>query len=435
MLRGPRFAAVIVPALARYRWLEWRDARTGTVDDAAGPARTSGPRRGFARLGEDLGGIYVKLCQVAGARADVFPPVFVRELGRFHDRVPPRPFAELAPTLGRELGRPVAEVFAHVEPAPLAAASLAQVHRATLRDGYAVVLKIQYPEAARLFAIDLGNVRRGVAVSSRLFTSFALPARGRGGRPEHRARARLRARARPRSSARARTSPAIRRAASRAPTPSCARGACSCWSTSTARRSTTSSGSRADGVDLPPSPTGSRDLYRRMIFEHGFFHGDPHPGNLLVLRDGRIGLLDFGLAKELPAGFGANLAQMFASALARRRGEARSSRAKALGFSLDGADPEAFLRAAQHRARRAPRLRRAARHLRRARGQRSARHRPRDPHDHPAERPLRAPRARRAAHRARARSRRRARTRDRFGVGFAEGKERTCRDSGSGSSS
>jgi ubiquinone biosynthesis protein len=80
-----------------------------------------------------------------------------------------------------------------------------------------------------------------------------------------------------------------------------------------------------------------------MIFEHGFFHGDPHPGNLLVLRDGRIGLVDFGLAKSLPPGFGANLARMFAAALSGDSAGA-VTHARALGFDLARADPDTFLR-------------------------------------------------------------------------------------------
>src|SRR5262249_14795394 len=60
---------------------------------------------------------------------------------------------------------------------------------------------------------------------------------------------------------------------------------------------------RERGVDLRGVARRVAELYARMIFEHGFFQGDPHPGNILVLDDGRLGLLDFGLAKELPAGF------------------------------------------------------------------------------------------------------------------------------------
>jgi len=337
MLRGARFAAVIAPALARYRWLEWRDAHLSARDSQSRASWEQAHERtakGFARLGEELGGIFVKLCQVAGARADVFPPVFIRELGRFHDRVTPRPFAALAPELG--------EGFARVDPVPIAAASLAQVHRAELQDGSPVALKIQYPEAARLFATDLANVRRGAGIAARLFPGFAF-------RPAIEEVAANIAReldfarelaSLERSRALFAGDPDVRipRAYAELCTP---RLLVLEYLDGSPIHEVEKL--RADGVDLPALADRVARIYRRMIFEHGFFHGDPHPGNLLVLADGRIGLLDFGLAKELPAGFGANLALMFGSAL-RGHSAGALAAAKALGFSLDGADPDAFLR-------------------------------------------------------------------------------------------
>src|SRR5690606_7164648 len=80
-------------------------------------------------------------------------------------------------------------------------------------------------------------------------------------------------------------------------------------------------------------------LYGAMIFEHDFFHGDPHPGNLLVLPDGRIGLLDFGLCKELPPGFARQVAQMMVSAMIGD-GDAALAAAEALGFDVAGLRPE-----------------------------------------------------------------------------------------------
>ena len=76
-----------------------------------------------------------------------------------------------------------------------------------------------------------------------------------------------------------------------------------------------------------------------MIFEHDFFHGDPHPGNLLVLPDGRIGLLDFGLCKELPPGFARRVAQMMVSAMI---GDSRAALEAAgqLGFDTSALQPE-----------------------------------------------------------------------------------------------
>jgi ubiquinone biosynthesis protein len=80
-------------------------------------------------------------------------------------------------------------------------------------------------------------------------------------------------------------------------------------------------------------------LYGTMIFEQGFFHGDPHPGNLLVLPDGRIGLLDFGLCKELPPGFARQVATMMVSSMI---GDSRAAFAAAeqLGFDVTSMRPE-----------------------------------------------------------------------------------------------
>ena len=74
---------MVGPALVSYRWLELRDAWRGSPDLAAWERVHESTAKGIAKLGEELGGLSIKLCQVAGARADVFPPVFIRELGRF----------------------------------------------------------------------------------------------------------------------------------------------------------------------------------------------------------------------------------------------------------------------------------------------------------------------------------------------------------------
>ncbi|HTO55119.1 MAG TPA: AarF/UbiB family protein [Myxococcota bacterium] len=334
--RAARLLGVMGPALFRYLSL--------FESDLAGweraHARTAG---GFAGLGSDLGGLYVKLCQVAGARADVFPPVFVRELARFHDRVSPRPFGELRPALERDLGAPLDRVFARFDATPLAAASLAQVHRAQLHDGADVAVKIQYPDAARLFGTDLANVRRGARLAARLFPRFPL----RSAIEEVADFIALELDFAREAESLARVADALKddldvrvprlygdlcrprllvmEYLDGVPVHDLAR-------------------LRAAGTDLGALADRLARLYRRMIFEHGFFHGDPHPGNLLLLRDGRIGLLDFGLAKSLPPGFGAELARMFGAALSQD-GDLALRHARALGFQLDGVAPAEFLRA------------------------------------------------------------------------------------------
>jgi ubiquinone biosynthesis protein len=132
--------------------------------------------RGLHDLGVHLGGFFVKLCQVVGARADNFPEPFIRRLGRFHDAVPPRPFSEMQAQVERELGRPLVEVFGAVDETALAAASLAQVHKTTLRDGTPVVVKVQYAEIARLARVDLACLRIVARIAGRLSRSFDVRA-------------------------------------------------------------------------------------------------------------------------------------------------------------------------------------------------------------------------------------------------------------------
>jgi ABC1 atypical kinase-like domain len=109
------------------------------------------------------------LCQVVEARADNFPDPFIRRLGRFHDAVSPRPFSEMQAQIERELSRPMVDVFGAVDERPLAAASLAQVHKATLRDGTPVVVKVQDAEIARLPRVDLACLRIVARIAGRLY--------------------------------------------------------------------------------------------------------------------------------------------------------------------------------------------------------------------------------------------------------------------------
>jgi len=93
------------------------------------------------------------------------------------------------------------------------------------------------------------------------------------------------------------------------------------------------------GVDPKDLARRVSEIFTEMILTHGFFHGDPHPGNLLVLPDGRIGLLDFGLCKELPPGFARDVATMMVSSMI---GDSRAAFAAAekLGFDVAAVRPE-----------------------------------------------------------------------------------------------
>ncbi len=323
---------MIAIVATRYWWLQRRKAAQDRWDRAH--AKTGAA---IYRLATRLGGAFVKVGQVLGARADVLPAAFVAPLRGLHDRVPARPFAKLRTHVERELARPVDEVFVHVEPTAIAAASLAQVHRATLVGGADVVVKIQYPEARRLFPIDLSSLRRAVRVARWLNRGLDLRALAdelaefvaleldfeREAASTERVRANL-----------------AGDASVVVPTVHVSTGKLLVLGFLRGTALSAPDQLRERGVDLRDVARRVATLYATMIFSHGFFHGDPHPGNILVLDDGRIGLLDFGLAKELPPGFGAAAAKMMAAAMAGNTPAAIEA-ARAVGFVIaDDVAPE-----------------------------------------------------------------------------------------------
>jgi predicted unusual protein kinase regulating ubiquinone biosynthesis (AarF/ABC1/UbiB family) len=121
-----------------------------------------------------LGGTLIKACQFASTRPDILPASYVRALSKLQDRVPPHPWSEMARTIRQELGRSPQEVFEWIDPEPVAAASIAQVHRARLYDGREVAVKVQYSEIGRIITADLAVLQRIVKLVARLFPNVQL---------------------------------------------------------------------------------------------------------------------------------------------------------------------------------------------------------------------------------------------------------------------
>jgi ubiquinone biosynthesis protein len=309
-----RSLLAIVRIMPRYALLVARSGGENSPDAASWDRVHAAAAAELKALALSLAGAFTKAAQIGGARADILPEVFIEELSQFHDAVPPRPFESLKPIVERDLGRPLHEVFESLDPEPIAAASLAQVHRARLVGGEEVVVKIQYPEIRRLIPLDLSMLRLGarmaLVIQSRIdlrsiirevtrFIELELDF-GREVESTQRLHELLL------------SWPDV--VVPRVHPEYCGENVI-VLEYLDGIQVTHSERLVAAGHKLPEVARKIGALYGAMIFELGFFHGDPHPGNLLVLGDGRIGLLDFGLCKELPKGFARRVAQMMISAM------------------------------------------------------------------------------------------------------------------------
>jgi ubiquinone biosynthesis protein len=136
---------------------EWapsrRSSRSG--DPTASPVAEQDLPAHFRQALEELGPTFVKMGQVLSTRPDLLPPAYVAELSKLQDSVPPMPWEAVRDAISQELGRPPEEVFSSINPEPLGAASLGQVHAATLVDGTEVVFKVQRPNIQPTIATDL----------------------------------------------------------------------------------------------------------------------------------------------------------------------------------------------------------------------------------------------------------------------------------------
>lgn len=258
---------------------------------------------------EELGPTFVKLGQMLSVRSDLLPPDVVAALERLQDQVTPVPFGQVAEVLEAELGSPLGEKFREVEPEAVAAASLGQVHRAVLHDGRKVVVKVQRPGVAGQVDLDL-HVLKGLARlasrRTRWGRNYDLPAVA----AEFAAmlRAELDYRAEGRSAERFRKNfagdpevsfPAVH------------------WEYTTSRVLTLErvGGFRVtdrpalEQASIPPAVVAQRlaGAIFRMVLRDGFFHADPHPGNLFVGPNGAIIFVDFGMVGDLTPAMRANV--------------------------------------------------------------------------------------------------------------------------------
>jgi aarF domain-containing kinase len=288
-----------------------------------------------------LEGLLIKACQFIATRADVLPDEWVSTLSGLHDRVPPRPFDLIREQVERELRCPLNAVYAEFDPTPLASASLAQVHQARLHDGRQCAVKVQYPGIDGIVRADLRNmmlVLRWLAWLERDFDYRVLMREALKYIPMeldfiHEAE----------------NSATMRRNFAADPAVIVPEA----YPEFTTRRVFTME--LVDGIKITDVDGLERaginkhlvaqklvEIFCDQVLRDGFFHADPHPGNILVQPGPKLVLLDFGLAKDFPPAFRDGIVRLTFSILTANR-DGIVAAFHELGFRTRNGNPDTLL--------------------------------------------------------------------------------------------
>jgi predicted unusual protein kinase regulating ubiquinone biosynthesis (AarF/ABC1/UbiB family) len=262
----------------------------------------------------DLGPTFIKIGQALGTRADLLPLAYVKELQTLQDQVPAFPTAEAFARIESELGRSLHECYPEIDSEPIAAASLGQVYRARLATGEEVAVKVQRPNLEETISIDVAILYRLVKLTNRFFpranenadwegmlrefhaTIFEEMDYVKEGRNADRFRYNFR-------TWRAVRVPKI------------------FWSHTNTRVLTLEfirgtkvvdvEGLRANGISAVKVNRLLIRTYLKQLLEDGFFHADPHPGNLLVMDSGHLAFFDFGMVGRITPNLQAQMIDAF----------------------------------------------------------------------------------------------------------------------------
>ena len=314
------------------------------VDDGSTPTLAGKPEEFVADL-EALGPTFIKFGQALSTRPDLVPPAYVAALERTQDDIAPVPAEQIRAVIEAELGVRTNHLFATFDDVPLGSASLAQVHRATLRDGRAVAVKVQRPDIIDTINADLDALG---SIASRADVATKMGRRVHFADWVHEFRKALMAELDycceadnlHRFREHFRDYPELY-----VPAP--------LWDFTTRRVLTMElvSGHKVTEVgglfrtehDLHGLAEALLRGYLDQVLVHGDIHADPHPGNLLVMADGRLALFDLGMVVHVPPRMRDRLLRLLYAAV-EGRGEDAARESIAMGTRLEDFEEERYLR-------------------------------------------------------------------------------------------
>ncbi len=343
MLRALRALLLFWTILGTYA-VAWAGSRLGSPEwrrRCFERAHRTSARRladGFARLR----GVFIKMGQVLSVTGTFLPSQYGEALAQLQDRVPARPFSEIESRLVEAFGDNPLERFESFDRTPVAAASLAQVHRATSRDGRPLAVKVLYPGIERLIRIDLGVLRSLLPVVKlllpvsrveRVLDQLAeMLARETDYQHERQNMQRLRAIFAARADV---VVPAVEEALT-------ARGVLS-MSFETGVKINDRKALAELGVEPESVARLLVSCYFTMLFEHRVFHADPHPGNFLVRPGPKLVMLDFGAVEVVTERLQTGMKQVVLGAMTKNDdGVLRGL--EYMGFVAQGGDRELLAR-------------------------------------------------------------------------------------------
>ena len=254
----------------------------------------------FANLLVDLGPAFIKAGQALSTRPDIVPPVLLEELAQLQDQLPGFDSALAMACIEEDLGAPVDDIYESLEREPISAASLGQVHRGVLKNGQRVAVKVQRPGLREQITLDLYIVRN---IAAWLNTNIGLIRSDLVALIDELGRRVFEEMDYLNEASNAERFSELHRHNPRIAVPLIFKEA-------TSRRVLTMEwidgvklsnlqAVRKLGIDPDDMVEVGVSCSLQQLLEHGFFHADPHPGNLLALEDGRLCYLDFGMMSEV----------------------------------------------------------------------------------------------------------------------------------------